>query len=154
MKYLRVSLCLGATMLLAGSAFGQEKQISETDLPSAVQKTVGEQSKGAAVKGFSKEMENGKPSYEVQLMVNGHSKDVSMDADGNVTEVEEQVALDQLPSAVKAGLQAKAGHGKITKIESLTKQGSVVAYEAQVMKSGKHSEIQVGPDGKPLNHEE
>ena len=153
MKYMRVSLCLSA-MLLAGSAFGQEKQISETELPSAVQKTVGEQSKGATVKGFSKEMENGKPSYEVQLMVNGHSKDVSMDAEGKVTEVEEQVALDQLPAAVKAGLLAKAGHGKITKVESLTKHGTLVAYEAQVVTGGKHSELQVGPDGKPLDHEE
>jgi hypothetical protein len=29
-----------------------------------------------------------------------------------------------------------------------------VAYEAQVMTGGKKSEVQVGPDGKPLNHEE
>jgi hypothetical protein len=68
--------------------------------------------------------------------------------------VEEQVALDALPAAVKAGLQAKAGDGKLVKVETLTKQDKLVAYEAQVTRDGKKSEIQVGPDGKPLDHEE
>jgi hypothetical protein len=62
--------------------------------------------------------------------------------------------MSDLPSAVREGLQAKAGSGKITKIESLTKQGKVVAYEAKVLKAGKHSEVQVGPDGKLLEHPE
>jgi hypothetical protein len=55
---------------------------------------------------------------------------------------------------VKVTLDAKAGKGKITKIESITKHNKLVAYEAQVMTNGKHSEIQVGPDGAPLDHEE
>jgi hypothetical protein len=29
-----------------------------------------------------------------------------------------------------------------------------VAYEAQVLTDGKKSEVQVGPDGKPLAHKE
>jgi hypothetical protein len=55
---------------------------------------------------------------------------------------------------VKAGLQAKAGEGKIVKVESLTKHDKIVAYEANVQSAGKTSEIQVGPDGQPLEHEE
>ena len=69
-------------------------------------------------------------------------------------EIEEQVALDSLPSTVKAKLQAKAGGGKIVKVESLTKHDKLVAYEAKVQTAGKKTEIQVGPDGKPLDHEE
>ena len=88
------------------------------------------------------------------MMVNGHSKDVLIAADGTVVEVEEQVTLDSLSPEVKAGLQAKAGKGKILKVESLTKKGKLVAYEAQVETNGKKSEVQVGPDGKPLAHEE
>ena len=49
---------------------------------------------------------------------------------------------------------AKAGKGKILKVESLTKKDKLVAYEAQVDTDGKKSEVQVGPDGKPLDHEE
>ena len=55
---------------------------------------------------------------------------------------------------MKEGLQAKAGKGKLLKVESVTKHDKLVAYEAQVMSEGKKSEVQVGPDGKPLNHEE
>jgi len=49
---------------------------------------------------------------------------------------------------------AKAGDGKILKVESLTKNEKLVAYEAKVKTAGKILEIQVGPDGKPLDHEE
>jgi len=98
--------------------------------------------------------DSGQTLYEVEMTVNGHSKDISMAADGSIVEIEEQVALDSLSPEVKAGLQAKAGKGKILKVESLTKKDKLVAYEAQVDTNGKKSEVQVGPDGKPLDHEE
>ena len=47
-----------------------------------------------------------------------------------------------------------AAGGKIGKVESLTKQGKLVAYEAVVTAGTKHHEIQVGPDGKKLAHPE
>ena len=138
-----------STILLA-----QEKKIQRSDLPPAVEKTVAAQSQGATIKGFSTEKENGQTYYEAEMTVSGHSKDVLIDPTGAIVEVEEQVALDSLPAAVKDGLQAKAGKGKIQKVESITKHDKLVAYEAQVNTGGKKSEIQVGPEGKPLDHEE
>lgn len=143
-----------ACLLLAGSAAAQEKKIKRSDLPPAVEKTVGAQSQGATIKGFSTEKENGQTLYEVELTVNGHSKDISMTEDGAIAEIEEQVNLDSLPAEVKAGLLTKAGTGKITKVESITKKDKLVAYEAKVMTNGKKPEVQVGPDGKALDHEE
>jgi len=155
----RISISVTATMFVFGlvtalNISAQEKRIRKSDLPPVVQKTVDEQSKGATIKGYSKEIENGQVLYEVELTVNGHSKDVSMDPQGNVVEVEEGVALDSLSPAVREGLQQKAGKRRIGKVESLTKHGALVAYEAQVSNGAKRSEIQVGPDGKPLNHKE
>jgi hypothetical protein len=141
-------------LLLAGTAFAQEKKIKRSDLPPAVEKTVAAQSTGATIRGFSTEKEKGQTLYDVEMTVNGHSKDITMGADGSIVEVEEQVAVDSLSPEVKAGLQAKAGKGKILKVESLTKKDKLVAYEAQVETNGKKSEVQVGPDGKPLDHEE
>lgn len=141
-------------LAFAASNAGQEKHIRKADLPAAVQKTADEQAKGATVRGYSKETEDGQPEYEVQLTVNGHSKDVSIDASGNLLEVEEQVTLEKLPAEVREALQKKAGSGKITKVESLTKKGTLVAYEAHVLTAGKRSEAQVGPTGKLLDHEE
>ena len=138
----------------AGTMAAQEKKISRSDLPPAVEKTVVQESQGATIRGFSTETEDGQKLYEAELTVNGHSKDISMDANGSIMEIEEQVAIDALPPAVKEGLQAKAGAGKLKKVEALTKHGKLVAYEAQVMTGAKKSEVQVGPDGKPLAHEE
>jgi hypothetical protein len=79
---------------------------------------------------------------------------VLVDVNGSVVEVEEQVSIESLPPAVLHGLQERAGTGKIGKVEKLTKKDKLVAYEAKVLSNGKHSEVQVGPDGKPLDHEE
>jgi uncharacterized membrane protein YkoI len=152
MKY--TIIVLTACLAVLGSAMAQEKKIERPDLPAAVEKTVAAQSKGATIRGFSKEMEKGKTTYEVQMTVNGHTKDLEVDESGVVIEVEEQVALEALPTEARIGLQARAGKGRITKVESITKKDRLVAYEAQVDTDGKKSEVQVGADGKPLDHEE
>jgi len=142
------------TLAAIGLAQEQEKKLQRTDLPPAVEKTVAGQSKGATIKGFSQEEENGQTYYEAEMMVGSSTKDVLMDKNGTIVEVEQQVAFDSLPQAVKQGLQEKAGPGKIVEVESLTKHDKIVAYEAKVQTNGKKKEIQVGPDGKPLDHEE
>jgi hypothetical protein len=143
-----------SAFLLAGSAVARERKIKRSDLPPAVEKTVAAQSAGATVRGFSTEKEKGQIFYEAQLTVNGHGKDVLIAADGTIAEIEEEVVLDSLSTSVKTGLQTKAGKGKILKVESITKKDKLVAYEAQIETNGKKSEIQVGPDGRPLDHEE
>jgi hypothetical protein len=154
MSIRRASIITAVAILTATSAVAQEKKIRRSDLPPAVEKTVAAQSAGATVKGFSKETEKGQTYYEAEMIVNGHSKDILIDANGAIVEVEEEVAMNALPAEVKAGLQAKAGDGKLGKVETITKKDKLVAYEAKVTKNGKTSEVQVGPDGKPLDHEE
>jgi uncharacterized membrane protein YkoI len=148
------TLATVSTLLLSATMVAQEKTIKRSDLPPAVEKTVAAQSKGAEIRSFSEETESGQIRYEVELLVNGHSRDIEMDASGAVVEVEEQVAMDSLPAAVRDGLQAKAGKGKLTKVESITKHDKLVAYEAKVVTAGKKSEIQVDPNGKALDHAE
>jgi hypothetical protein len=150
-----VRLAAVASSFLPLLVLAQEKKIKRSDLPPAVEKTVAAQSSGALIRGFSEERENGQTFYEAELTVNGHSKDLLMDAGGVIVEVEEQIALDSLPPTVREGLQAQAGKdGKLLKVESLTKHNNLVAYEAKVIREGKKSEVQAGPDGRPLNHEE
>src|ERR1700738_4600392 len=141
-------MILIAGLLFAVLASSQEKKIKRSDLPPAVEKTVVAQSAGATVKGFSKENEKGQTYYEAEMLVNGHTKDILIDTNGAIVEVEEEVAMDALPAEVKAG------EGKLVKVETITKKDKLVAYEAQVTKGAKKSEVQVGPNGKPLDHEE
>ena len=150
-RFLMAALIIGITFSVAHA---QERKIKREQLPPAVEKTVAKESEGATVKGFATEVEHGVKLYEASLTVNGHSKDILIDKNGNIVEVEEAVSLDSLPAAVQAALKKAAGSGTIQVIESLTKNGNVVAYEAQVKRGKKRSEIQVGPNGEKLKHEE
>ena len=149
-----VTTALVAGLFASTTAYAEEKKIRREDLPPAVEKTVAEQSQGATIKGFSTEIEKGKRVFEVAMTVDGHGKDILIDSKGNVIEIEAEVAMDSLSQPVKDGLTKAAGTGTISKVESLTKMGTLVAYEAVVKRGAKHSEIQVGPNGEKLTHPE
>ena len=144
---------LGVAMIFSFSS-AQERKLKRGQLPPAVEKTVAQESQGATIKGFASEVEKGRRLYEAELIVNGQSKDILMDGDGNIVEVEEQVDLNSLSQAVQDALKKAAGSGKIGTVESLTKNGKLVAYEAQVKRGKKRLEIQVGPNGEKLKKSE
>jgi hypothetical protein len=147
-KLILVTLLVG--LAAVSVVQGQEKKLKRAQLPAAVEKTVATESQGATIKGFATEVEKGRRLYEVALVVDGHSKDISMDKHGNVVEVEEEVSMDSLPAAVQEGLRKAAGAGTIVMVESLTKGGTLVAYEGHVKRGKKSTEIQVGPNGEKL----
>ena len=141
---------------LVASSFtlSAETKIERSALPPSVQKTMQQQSQGATVKGYSMEHENGQTLYEAEMMVSGHSRDIEVAKDGTLMEVEEQVEMASLPPAVIKSLNARAAGATITKVESLTKQNKVVAYEAATLKGTRKGEVQVGPNGERLSREE
>ena len=140
--------------LLFSVGNAQEKKLTRKQLPAAVEKTVAKESEGATIKGFATEVEKGQRLYEAELMVNGHHKDISMNRRGEIVEIEEEVSMDSLPVTVQDGLKRAAGAGTIGMIESLTKNGKLVAYEGHVKTGTKRSEIQVGPQGEKLKRPE
>lgn len=154
MKSHKAFVLVSIVTLLAIIGSAADKKLTKSQLPAAVQKAAEEQSKGAKVVGYSSEKEKGKTLYEVAMKVDNHTKDVIFDETGKLVEVEEEVAVTSLPSGVQESLKKAAGRGKLGKVESLTKDGKLVAYEAIVTRRGKKSEIQVGPNGEKLDHEE
>jgi hypothetical protein len=138
---------------MAGASVA-ENRLKKSDLPAAVQTTADEQSAGATVLGYTKNVEHRRVEYIVQLMVGDRTKGVIINPQGNILEVEEQIAPDALPANVFHGLSAQARKGRLAKVESLTRHGKIVAYEAQVITDGKQSQIQVGADGQKLAHKE
>ncbi len=144
----RKTLCTAASaILLSAVVSASEVAIKMKDLPAAVRKAVEEQSKGATLRGLSKEVEAGKTYYEAELKVDGRSKDVLIDPTGAVVEIEEQVTLGSLPESARAAIEKHAGKRKIVSVESVTKNNDIVAYEAKIQGTAKTSEIKVAPDG-------
>lgn len=150
---MRSAVVIGLALGTA-SALMADTKIERSQLPPAVEKTVQRETQGATIKGFSKETENGVLEYEAETVVDGHTRDLAIAQDGRLLEVEEEVALNSLPASVQSSLAARAAGAKITKVESLKKSGKLVAYEATTLKGSKHGEIQVGPNGEKLAHEE
>src|ERR1700686_3804117 len=151
MNMLNMRSTLAMTALLVGVVTcsvvqAQSKKVERSQLPPAVEKTVVAESKGAAIRGFSTEVEDGKRVYEAALTIDGHARVLEIDEQANLLETEDEVSIASVPPAVKAGLTKTAGKGTITKVETLTKKGKLVAYEADVKTGTKRSEIQVGPD--------
>src|SRR5256714_15557861 len=106
-----------AALLTVGVLFAlsqaQERKIKREQLPPAVEKTVARESEGATIKGFATEVEKGQRLYEAELIVNGHHKDILMNRQGVIVEVEEEVSMDSLPATVQDGLRKAAGSGTI-----------------------------------------
>jgi hypothetical protein len=134
---------LGITLAIALAA---ETPVKMKDLPPAVQNAVREQTKGAQIKGLSKEVEKGQTMYEVETTLNGKSRDLLFDAKGALVSVEEPVSIDAIPAAAKAALVKLAAGGTIKSVESVTRD-QTVTYEAVIAKGLKKSEVVVGADG-------
>ena len=98
-----------ACSILAVSALAQERTIKRSDLPAGVEKTVASQSSGATIQRLFGRKRERETLYEAEMMVNGQGKDVLMDASGAIVEVEEQIAMDELPIDAQDAVRTKAG---------------------------------------------
>ncbi len=126
-----------------------EKKIKLEEMPPAVQAAVREQSKGSTVKGYSQEKENGKTLYEVELTVNGHSKDISFDSSGKIVSTEEETPIDSIPAPAREAIQKAAGNGKLQIVETVTDNGNSF-YEATIKTGSKSKEVKFDAAGKPV----
>jgi uncharacterized membrane protein YkoI len=145
----RTLTAIGTGLLVGFVALAAEKKIQMKDLPAVVQKAVQDQSKGATLKGLTKEVENGKTEYEAELIFYGHGKDISFDPSGKIISVEEDIAVTSLPQAARSAIEKAASAGKLEKVEAVTENGKSF-YEATIRKAGKAHEIQVDANGKSM----
>ena len=158
-----------ATVMLVGSAVAQEtkaapkakaksqqtqeakesaKPLQLKDLPPAVQKTVQDNLKGGTIKNIGKETEDGVAQYEIESVLNGKARDFNVDMKGNLLVMEEATTIDAIPAAAKAAVLKKVGDGKLGAVETFSKPGQPMLYEAAYKdKAGKNHEVLVKADG-------
>jgi hypothetical protein len=150
-QIMRSLAVLLAIVVLCGSSVAQEKKgksLELKDLPAAVQKTVEDNLKGGQIKNIGKEKEDGIEQYEVETLLNGKSRDFNVDAKGKLLVVEEATTIDAIPAPAKASILKKVADGKLRTVETFTKPGQPMMYEAAYTdKRGKHHEVLVRADG-------
>lgn len=152
---MKTSIPFVAAQLMLALSFGKcavaaEQPIACSTLPAAVQQKSKLVLDGSVVHRCVRDISKGKTTYELELLKDGRSRDVTFDSDGNVLELEEQVDIASLPKPVAAALQKKAGAGHLGKIESLTRGGTLISYETTVTRNGKRREIAFRPDGSVI----
>ena len=148
---LRSLTVLLAVVVFCLSFLAQEnkgKSLQPKDLPAVVQKTMEDNVKGGQIRNISKEKEDGIEQYEVESLVNGKSRDFNVDTKGNLLVVEEATTIDVIPATAKASILKKVADGKLRTVETFTKPGQPMMYEAAYIdKKGRHHEVLVKADG-------
>jgi hypothetical protein len=135
-----------AGALSTSVAAAEDVKISLKELPAPVRQAVDQNLLGGTIKGVSKEIEKGQTFYEIETIRSGHARDLLFDAEGHLVAVEEVVALEAVPAAVRTAFTAQ---GKVIKVETVTK-GADVSYEAVIESGGKKREVMVDGAGKPM----
>ena len=130
-------------------AIEKEQRIKKSEMPEAVQATADRESAGATVKEYAKAVEKGQAVYAMDIVADGHAKEILIGGDGNVVSVREEVPFAQLPPEIQTGLKQQAGKGRIDHVVAISKNTAVTSYQAQVSTHGKTSRIELGVDGKP-----
>jgi uncharacterized membrane protein YkoI len=64
----------------------QNQKLTRNDLPDAVKTSLDREAKGKTIDAISKDTENGKTIYKVDLMSNGKMQTLTFDANGKVTD--------------------------------------------------------------------
>jgi hypothetical protein len=148
---MRASLVLLMIIALGTASAAEEKKgkgLQLKNLPAAVQTGIQANLKGAEVKNISKEKENGVEQYEVETVLNGKVRDFDVDSKGTLLLIEEEISIDAIPAAAKAGIMKKIGDGKLQMVESYAKPGKPMLYEASYTdKKGAKKEVLVKADG-------
>lgn len=140
-----LAITTAAALLALGTA-AAEKTVRLQDLPAAVQKTVREQTRNAILVGLAREDERGVVVYEAETKLDGRTRDLTINAAGEVIEVEEELPLSQVPAAARAAIEKAAAGGSLERVESVTKAGAT-RYEATYRAGGRKSRVVVSSDG-------
>ena len=129
-------------LLLAGSAHAQ--RLPAAQVPAAVRATF--QASFPTVKTTTWEKEG--PDYEAGFTRNGKTMSAVITAAGVLRETETNLAVRELPAAVRATLARDYQAYRVNEAATITRADGTTVYEAEVAKGGKARDVLFGADGR------
>jgi uncharacterized membrane protein YkoI len=146
-------LVLSLAAVNVGAWAEDEEKVALDKVPLSVMKAVKDKFADAKIEGASKEEEDGKTIYEIELIHDGHEIDVSVSAAGKILEIEKEIKTADLPKAVSDAVKAKYPKGTIKQAEEVT-AGEKKSYEVVVrLADEKNVEVKLDSAGKILEDE-
>jgi hypothetical protein len=127
-----------------------ERAVTGAEVPDAALTALKKLAAGAKITAFAEEVEHGHTFYEGSWKgPSGTNTDVLVTASGDLVEIEERVAADQVPAAVLAAARKAAGKGAELVLEKKT----MVLYEAKFRKANRGQELLLSPEGRVVENE-
>lgn len=140
------------------AARADEEKLALKDVPKAVLDAVKAKFPAAELKEASKEVEEGKTTYEVSLEDKGKAVDVALTAEGKIVEIETEVAAGDLPKAVASAIAAKYPKATLKQAEEIVEfEGGKETRSFEILLvtvAKKTVEVELAPDGKIIEEEE
>ena len=153
----RAGVLLGLVSFVAIVRADEEK-IPLKDVPKAVLDALKAKFPAGEMKGAGKETEDDETIYEITLVDRGKHIDVSVDEEGEIEEVETEIAAGDLPKPVAESLHAKYPEATIRKAEEIVEiedGEETKSFEVVVVTGAKKTfEVKLSPGGKILTEEE
>jgi hypothetical protein len=151
-------------MVLAGAGRADDKQKAKPEkvpldkVPKAVMDAIKGRFPGCDITSVEKELEDGKVVYDVELKHGGKKYEMDIHEDGTVVEIEKEVALKDVPEAVKKAVEAKYPKSTIKEVMEVNKvkgkEETPIHYEITIETAEKKSlEVIVSLDGKSVKEE-
>jgi hypothetical protein len=140
-------------LFLTAPLRADEEKVSLDKVPQAVRDAARNRFPKAEMKEASKEVVDGKTTYEITFKANRKNIDVTLTPEGTITLIEKEVAFKDLPKVVAATFNEKYPNAKFGIIEEVIKvadgKETLDYYEAHLTTAGKKEmEVEVLPNGK------
>jgi hypothetical protein len=147
-----LTAALSAILALGLDVRADDQKVPIAQLPGAVRDAVKAKFPAAVMKAAAKSTEDGETSYEITLTSAGKNVTVSVDDEGEIGEIETELALSEVPAAVTAAVGKRFPGGKITKAEQqveIDDGKEEKSYELEVdLGDGKTVDLKVDPKGE------
>lgn len=122
----------------------QERKVKEAEVPAAALAALKKAAGGAPFTEFAEEIEHGHTFYEGTFKGTDGEVDALVTAEGDLVEIEESIAAEKAPAAVRAPAEKAAGADAKLHFEKKT----MILYEVHFRKDGKGREMILTPDGR------
>ncbi len=114
------------------------------DLPAAALQALVRQAGVAPLGEFQSEMLHGVAVYSAEWLSDGKSREATVTAAGDLVVLEESIAPEAVPAAVRKAAAARLGTGAAIRYERVT----LVLYEAEAEVNGKDREVMLSATGR------
>lgn len=146
-------LLLAALALPHFSFAGEADQpVKFADLPAAVAQAIKEAAGDAKLDKLVLGDEDGTPAYEAVWQAQGHQHEIAVAQDGRVLGLEEIIALEEAPEAVRAAISKEADGRKVLEVEKVLEKGKT-SYEATIERAKGKVQVRFNAAGKVLERE-